>query len=122
MLELAAATDAELIWATTWCNPDDDHANVWIAPHVGLPALPYIPIPARPRQDWDVPMGVWKARQAAACMGNRPFVWFDDDPDIPQALAELAAAPHLVITVDESTGLTDDHLHQARTWLSTALG
>jgi hypothetical protein len=57
LLELAAATHAELVWATTW----QEHANTWVGPKVGA---------------------------------------------------------HRVITVDERTGLTDEHFAAARGWLS----
>jgi hypothetical protein len=115
--ELIADTGAELVWATYW----RDHANRWIAPRVGLPNLRYVPIPPYPRDAHrDRPtLGGWKARYVAAWAGARPFVWFEDEPDVTASLAALTdLGPHLVVPVDPVFGLTADHVAMARIWLS----
>ncbi|MFC7717474.1 HAD domain-containing protein [Nonomuraea recticatena] len=40
LMELALKTGSELVWATTW----EHNANEWIAPRLGLPELPVVPM------------------------------------------------------------------------------
>jgi hypothetical protein len=97
---LAEATGAELIWASYWT----DTANEWIGPRVGLPILRSL--------------GGWKARHVAEWVGERPFVWIEDEPDVTDVLAAgPALGPHLIVPVDPEEGLTDLHVEQARGWL-----
>jgi hypothetical protein len=111
---LAADTGAELVWASYWC----DEANDWIGPRVGLPRLPYVPIAGRPH-DSELSLGAWKARHVAAWAGQRPFVWFEDEPDVTDCLtAEQRIGAHLLIPVDPRVGLTEEHLDEARAWLA----
>lgn len=114
LTELAEAADAELVWATYWRNG----ANTWVGPRVGLPSLGFVPIPRRWRSHTRAPLGIWKACHVAAWVGQRPFVWFEDDAD---AVARLAEQPglerHLVVKVDPVIGLTGSHVEQARAWL-----
>lgn len=113
LLDLAAGTGAELRWASYWCG----HANGWIGPRIGLPALPHVPIPDRPADD-DLSLGEWKVRHVARWAEDRPFVWFEDEPDVPEALRATAGlGPHLVVAVDPMTGLGEEHLTRARNWL-----
>jgi hypothetical protein len=114
LTDLADATGAELVWGSYWQN----RANTWIAPRVGLPSLRFVPIPPRWRPGaWSSP-GWWKARHVAAWIGDAPFVWFDDDLTVIGGLAgQPGLGRHLVVRVDPATGLTDDHVEQARAWL-----
>ena len=108
---LAEATGAELVWASYWT----DSANDWIGPRVGLPPLRSIPIPPR---DPKFTYGGWKALHVAEWIGRRPFVWLEDELDVPDALAGgPRLGPHLIVSVDPQKGLTDDHVEQARGWL-----
>ncbi|MFC4914026.1 HAD domain-containing protein [Actinomadura gamaensis] len=115
LLDLAAETGAELVWATYW----QDEANEWIGPRIGLPELPFVPLPPFPGIEEGRSFGAWKARHVAAWTGGRPFVWFEDEPD---AAASLAAEPgvgdHLLVGVDPVTGLTAEHIEEAAAWLS----
>lgn len=112
---LTADTDTELVWATYWC----ENANDWIAPRLGLPRLPFVPIPQRP-YDSELSLGAWKARHVASWAGERPFVWFEDEPDVTECLiTEEGVGRHLLVPVDPLVGLTEDHLDQARSWLAT---
>lgn len=114
LLDLAEASGAELIWATYWC----DDANEWIAPRVGLPRLPFVPIPQRPL-DTEFSLGGWKARHVARWAEGRPFVWFDDLLDVSECLAsEAGLGRYHVVRVDPRKGLHEGHLEQARSWLA----
>ncbi|MGH3243286.1 MAG: HAD domain-containing protein [Spirillospora sp.] len=113
LLDLAESTGAELAWASYWC----DNANVWISPRVGLPKLPFVPIPQFPGIEAGT-LGAWKARHVAAWTEGRPFVWFEDEPDATERIAEEPdVAEHLLVEIDPMTGLTDDHITTAATWL-----
>ena len=111
--QLAADTGADMFWMTTW----QDAANREIGPVLGLPELPVIPCPQCPRT-WNGTIGGWKANHAAVWANEvrRPFVWLDDETDIPDKLASMTDVPHLVVTVDERTGLNDEHVERAREW------
>lgn len=116
LTELADATGAELVWASYWRH----RANTWIAPRVGLPPLRFVPIPARWRSRTRSSPGCWKACHVAAWIGQTPFVWLEDDPNVADCLAgQLGLGRHLVISVDPAIGLTDYHVVQARTWLDS---
>ncbi len=110
LTELADATGAELVWASYWT----DTANDWIGPRVGIPPLRAIPIPPR---DARYSYGAWKARHVAEWIGDTPFVWLEDEPDVPSALEGAGLGPHLVVGVDPQEGLTEVHIGEARTWL-----
>ncbi|KAB7833591.1 hypothetical protein [Streptomyces mobaraensis] len=64
----------ELCWATTWMA----EANRWIAPVLGLPALPFVDFGEalfRERPD-----GVhWKTAPLVEYAAGRPFAWVDDE-------------------------------------------
>ena len=114
LTELADATGAELVWASYW----QDRANTWIAPRVGLPSLRYVPIPTRWTRLARPAPGPWKARHVAAWVGQTPFVWLEDDPNVTGCLAhEPDLGQHLVVKIDPALGLTQHHLEQARAWL-----
>ena len=114
---LAEETGAELCWASFWRNV----ANDWIAPRVGLPPIPHVPIPRHP-QDCELSLGAWKAQHVAEWAGDAPFVWFEDEPDAPGSLAAETGLPeHLLVAVDPVIGLTEEHIEVARSWL-LALG
>jgi hypothetical protein len=114
LTELAEAGGAELVWASYWRN----RANTWVAPRVGLPSLRFVPIPRRGSPGTRASLGSWKACHVAVWAGQRPFVWFEDDPDAAIGLARRPGlGQHLLVKVDPVTGLTDSHVEQARAWL-----
>jgi hypothetical protein len=114
LTQLAESAGAELMWASYWRN----RANTWVAPRVGLPALPFVPIPPRWRTRTRSSPGNWKARHVAAWAGHRSFVWFEDDTDAVSRLSgQPGLGPHLMVWVDPVTGLTDSHVAQAQAWL-----
>jgi HAD domain in Swiss Army Knife RNA repair proteins len=111
LTRLAEETGAELVWASYWT----DSANEWIGPRVGLPPLRAVPIPPR---DARYSYGAWKARHVTDWIGDRPFVWLEDEPDVPGLVASAPGlGPHLVVPVDPEEGLTNVHVEQARDWL-----
>ena len=114
LLDLAEGAGAELAWASYWC----DNANEWIGPRIGLPELPFVPIPQFPGIEEGRSLGAWKARHVAEWTEGRPFVWFEDEPDATECIAgEPDVAEHLLVEIDPVTGLTGTHLTAAATWL-----
>jgi hypothetical protein len=91
------STVYQLVWASTW----EAQANLCIAPLLGLPALPFVPVGRHPAGDW-API----VRHAA----GRPFAWVDDL--IPDAvrLSCAARADRLVLPVDPGQGLRRPHV------------
>jgi len=115
LLDLAQSAGAELAWASFWC----DHANTWIAPKVGLPQLPFVPIPSFPGLGEGTTLGAWKVRHVVSWVERRPFVWFEDEPDVVECLAnESGLADHLLVSVDPRVGLTEEHIERAGRWLA----
>lgn len=116
LLAIAEETGAELIWCTTW----EEMANQYIRQLVGLPELPWVPMePGRAGRKFSeyASVGATKAAAMRAYAGGRPFCWLDDEPDAGDELRTLAV-PHVVIEVDERTGLQDKHFEAAQAWLA----
>ncbi|MCK2214852.1 HAD domain-containing protein [Actinomadura sp. ATCC 31491] len=116
LLGLAAATGAELVWATTW----EHHANDWIAPRIGLPSLPVIGVNAAagPVSEHGE---MFKTPHVAAYAGRRPFVWFDDQvwaEDEEYLRVHQGLGDFLLVHVDPARGLTSRHLGMAHEWLT----
>jgi hypothetical protein len=112
-MDLAESTGAELVWASYWRN----RANTWVGPRVGLPSLRFVPIPPHRSSRTRSSLGDWKARHVAAWVGQTPFAWLEDDPEVADRLAEQpGVGRHLVVQVDPAVGLTDHHVDQARAW------
>jgi hypothetical protein len=111
LLALAAEHGAELLWCTSW----QELANEHIGPLVGLPELPWVPMDPGRRSE---SLGSVKARSIAACAGDRPFCWLDDERDAREALA-CHPVPHKVVWVEPLAGLQDHHLRRAGEWLAS---
>ncbi|MEU6057190.1 hypothetical protein [Streptomyces sp. NPDC047097] len=94
----------DLCWATTWM----DEANRWIAPVIGLPALPFVDfgeVLHRERPD-----GVhWKTDPLLAYADGRPFAWVDDEQSAADEthVAAHHPAPALLHHVNPRLGLRD---------------
>jgi hypothetical protein len=106
----------DLVWCTTWAA----EANEWIAPHIGLPDLPFI--------DWDLdrrpvsdrmPDGTyWKTHQVVEYAAGRPFAWIDDelrDRDREYA-AEHHDGPALLHGVSPRLGLLEPDFEALTAW------
>lgn len=95
----------ELCWATTWMGD----ANRWIAPVIGLPALPFVDfgdVLLRERPD-----GVhWKTGPLVEYAGGRAFAWVDDEQGEPDRAYVSAhhRGPALLHHVDPRVGLRED--------------
>ncbi|MFC4012754.1 HAD domain-containing protein [Nonomuraea purpurea] len=114
LLDLAISTGSELVWATTW----EHHANEWIAPRIGLPPLPVIPLSPDPPSEFGE---MFKTPHVAAFAGRRPFVWFDDQvwaEDEEYLRVHQGLTDFLLIHVDPARGLTSRHLGMAHEWLT----
>lgn len=110
LLAFAEKHDAELVWATTW----EHDANVHIGPVIGLPELPVI--------EWGFKAHHWKFDGVLEYVGNRPFVWFDDDFGcFPMERhwfeGKRGRAPGRLHWVDPKIGLTQNDLDVAGEWL-----
>jgi hypothetical protein len=108
--QLAGETNAELAWATTWMH----RANTEIGPRLGLPELKVI--------EFHDEHG-WKYPAIARYAYERPLVWFDDDFGLhPGRKQEFVhKRRHLttaLVHVDPSTGITAQHLSEARAALA----
>ncbi|WP_431930884.1 HAD domain-containing protein [Nonomuraea jabiensis] len=114
LLDLALTTGSELVWATTW----GQHANEWIAPRIGLPSLPVIPV----NPDGGSEHGeLFKTPHVARYVGRRPFVWFDDQvwwEDEQYLRVHQGLTDFLLVHVDPARGLTSRHLGMAHDWLT----
>lgn len=110
---LLSLTDVfDLAWGTTW----EHDANTLIAPQLGLPT----DLPVAVVEPGDQ---ISKAPGIARLADGLPFVWLDDHVDsFDRGLLVDYPASWLVIDVDDVTGLTDDHIGQARAWATTLHG
>jgi len=94
----------DLCWATTWMEA----ANVYIAPVIGLPELPYVDFTGALFADR--PDGVhWKTERIVAYAEDRPFAWVDDEvsPADSAYVATHHAAPALLHFVSPRLGLRE---------------
>ncbi|WP_185836929.1 hypothetical protein [Streptomyces sp. WAC 06783] len=107
-----AALPFELVWATTW----EEEANDFVAPVLGLPALPFIRWPSpRPEPGSGV---FWKTPEIVAWAKDRAFAWVDDEiTDADRAwVAEHHGGPALLHRVDPRRGLTADDFGVLERW------
>lgn len=69
---LALADRLELAWCTAW----RESANEFIAPVIGLPELPVVPLP----EGWQTLTGThWKLPGVEQYAAGRALAWFDDE-------------------------------------------
>lgn len=118
LADLAGRCGAQLVWCTTW----EKNAAAHIAPLVGLPPMPWVPLePGLP--DWRgqaKSIGLIKGDALMFWAGDRPTCWLDDEWDAPHSLYDWQT-PHLVIRVDGRAGLQQQHLRKAEQWLSAVV-
>jgi hypothetical protein len=101
----------ELVWGTAW----EHEANEWVAPHVGLPQLPFV----RFESGTPGPGVHWKTRDLADYAAGRPFAWLDDELRVEHDgkwLSENGVENFLLVLVAPFQGLTPSHLDRVREW------
>ena len=103
----ALAQSFDLVWATSW----EYGANRLLAPRLGLPDLPVIVWPDRK----PVRRGSWKTPYVADWVGDRPFVWVDDEVGEHERMF-FSAEHQLTHPVDPRTGLTAGDFGAIRAW------
>ncbi|MDP9255944.1 MAG: HAD domain-containing protein [Actinomycetota bacterium] len=94
----------QLVWCTAW----EDHAAEFLAPLLGLPALPVIHFDEPVMEDCH-----WKWPAIEAFVGDRAFGWLDDEigrDDL--ARARRRPAPTMLVQVEGTHGLADVHVEQ----------
>lgn len=111
LLDFAAVTGVELVWATTW----EHHANRLIGPEIGLPELPVI--------EWGFNGWHWKFDAVLAYAPGRALAWLDDDfAEFPAERAwfeeQRGDTPTLLHHVDPKIGLRQDDLDAVAAWLT----
>jgi hypothetical protein len=131
---IALAETFDLVWASSW----EHGANRLIAPALGIPTdLPVISWPAgsrtMPRPVLRLPnsprdvaepgrgdRGVsWKTRHVADWVGERPFVWVDDevgDADRAYLADRPRLGAHLLRAVEADHGLVPADFAAIRVW------
>ncbi|WP_299541646.1 hypothetical protein [uncultured Streptomyces sp.] len=115
--ELLTLTDRfELAWATTW----KAEANRWIAPQLGLPALPHVEWPGLLGPGPDATYG--KTQHVVAYADGRPFAWVDDEiTDRDRAWVTVHhPARALLLTIDPRVGLVRRDFDTLAAWVADA--
>lgn len=100
----------ELAWATGW----GPHANVLLAPFLGLPELPVVYFPPAPFLPQE------KVPAIASFADGRAAVWIDDmlTPEA-YAWADDRTDPTLLISADPAEGLVRSMVDEALSWAAT---
>ncbi|WP_328944243.1 hypothetical protein OG259_24680 [Streptomyces sp. NBC_00250] len=111
-----SALPCEPMWATAWMHD----ANKVMAPLLGIPELPVVPLPAAPEED-DPGVLHWKTRALVELAAGRPFVWVDDEiGDLDRTwVSAHHKGPALLHRVNSTTGLTSADLAAVDDWLRT---
>jgi HAD domain in Swiss Army Knife RNA repair proteins len=113
------ALPCDLVWATSWMAD----ANDYLAPLLGLPALPVVNWPeVSESEELDARRSLhWKTRTLVAWAAGRAFAWVDDEiSDIDRAwVAEHHDGKALLHRVNPHHGLTDSDYLVLDTWLRT---
>ncbi|MDT0410546.1 MULTISPECIES: HAD domain-containing protein [Streptomyces] len=107
----ALAGRYELAWASTW----EAEANTYVAPELGLPALPYVHWPTRTAG----PDGTfWKLREVVAHAAGRPFAWVDDEvgPSDRAWVNGHYPAPAALLRIDPARGLVEEDFLALEEW------
>lgn len=95
-------------WATSWWDVVNDR----LGNRIGLGPWPSVDL-----DYYNSDPGLSKLDGILALSGDRPFVWFDDEPrpgdearlrDLPQ--------PALLVRIDPTQGISPDDLDQAHRW------
>ncbi|WP_112272315.1 HAD domain-containing protein [Lentzea terrae] len=112
LLSLAAATGADLVWATTW----EHEANEFIGPRLGLPELEWIDFGGQGSDHRDGHHG--KVPAITECAGSRPIAWLDDEFQRRDPQWAAARPGTLLVPVDARKGIGIDHLEQVQAFFT----
>lgn len=107
LINLADRTDSELVWCTYW----QENAPKLIAPVVGLPEMPDIPITV---WKFSASAGANKAYSAKKYADGRKFVALEDEYDFKYHLYDSNGYQ---VLIDYDTGLQRSHIQQAENYL-----
>jgi hypothetical protein len=107
----------DLAWCTGWLSS----ANRWIAPCIGLPGLPHVPLDELPLATKGSPL-CWKTPAVAlwAQEQRRPFAWVDDeitDAD-REYMTAMRSGPALLLAISPRLGLRSDDFAELSEWAS----
>lgn len=106
--KLAADTNSELVWGTTW----QELANPEISTRIGLPELPHLPLH---RGKLSESLGQTKAEAAKRYAGDSKFVYFDDETDLGWYLGDCNG---IHFCIDYRYGLLPEHITKASNYLN----
>jgi HAD domain in Swiss Army Knife RNA repair proteins len=119
LTELAA--HYELAWATAW----HEHANLLLAPALGLPALPVVHFsaPAPDEVGSRYAGRTWKLPSIQRFGADRPLAWIDDDlhPDA-YTWAAMRRIPTKLITTDPNRGITNQDVRTLLAFARRTIG
>lgn len=112
LIDLAAETDAQLVWCTMW----EHHAANLIAPVLGLPEMPFVKIERFKLSSW---VSHDKAFSALNYAKDAKFAYFDDEYDIGECMDNFSEEGHngLHVYVDPVDGLQPHHIAIAKRYL-----
>ncbi|TDC77413.1 HAD domain-containing protein [Streptomyces hainanensis] len=118
--DLIADTGLAPVWCTSWRH---DAARL-IAPRLGLPDWPHVPLPHRQLTTSHPDGYLWKRDHLAEHAAGTPFAWIDDDftaADHAWATARTSGGrPTLLLQPRHHVGIRPQHLEAVRVW-ATAL-
>jgi hypothetical protein len=101
----------QLVWCTAW----EDHAAEFLAPFLGLPALPVIHFEEPAEED-----GHWKWPAIEAFVEDRPFAWADDELGRSDAArAARRSIPTQLVPIEGTHGLGETHVVQLEGFAET---
>ena len=119
LAELAA--HYELAWATAW----QDHANLLLAPALGLPALPVVRFtdPAPDEVGSRYTGRTWKLPSVQRFAADRPLAWIDDElHGDAYAWAAARQIPTKLLSTDPSRGIVDREVRSLLAFARRTIG
>jgi len=109
------ATRFDIVWASGW----EHRANTDLLRPLGLhKQLPVLSFGKKARFG----SSTWKIKPVKAYAGNRPAAWLDDNfVGSHERWAAHRSAPTLLVPVDSSVGLTQDHVKRLMRWADSLM-
>ncbi|MGW8850603.1 HAD domain-containing protein [Streptomyces xiamenensis] len=117
--DLLADTGLAPVWCTSWRSD----ASRLIAPLLGFPAWPHVPLPRLPLTTSHPGGYLWKRDYLAQHAADAPLAWIDDDfttSDHTWAVARTTSGrPTLLVQPEHRLGLQAGHLLTIKSWAAT---